>query len=112
MKIDLKNCNILVTGASRGIGAAIAKELGNSDARIAIHYNNNKESAEAVAKSIGNGSKIFKANLGNPYECEMLFNSVLEEFGHIDVIVNILWYYFIRYFCVCIYSGANYHTTL
>lgn len=88
MKIDLKKCNILVTGASRGIGAAISKELGESGARIAIHYNNNKESAEAVAKSIGNGSKIFKANLEDPVECEMLFNSVLEEFGHIDVIVN------------------------
>ena len=88
MKIDLIKCNILVTGASRGIGAAISKELGESGARIAIHYNNNKELAEAVAKSIGNASKIFKANLGDPVECEMLFKSVLEEFGHIDVIVN------------------------
>ena len=88
MKIDLHTKNILVTGASRGIGAAISKELGNSGARIAIHYNNDKESALTVMQSIGNKSKIFKADLEDPIECEMLFNSVLKEFGHIDVIVN------------------------
>jgi len=60
MKIDLQNKNILVTGASRGIGAAIAKELGTSGARVAIHYNKEKETAEDVAQSSGNGSKIFK----------------------------------------------------
>jgi len=88
MKIDLQKNNILVTGASRGIGAAIAKELGDSGARLAVHYNYDKESAEAVAEGIGNESKIFKANLEDPVECEMLFNSVIQEFGHIDAIVN------------------------
>ncbi|MBT4370545.1 MAG: SDR family NAD(P)-dependent oxidoreductase, partial [Candidatus Marinimicrobia bacterium] len=63
MKIDLQNKNILVTGASRGIGAAIAKELGKSGARVAIHYNKEKETAEDVAQNSGNGSKIFEANL-------------------------------------------------
>ena len=53
MKIDLQNKNILVTGASRGIGAAIAKELGKSGARVAIHYNKEKETAEDVAQSSG-----------------------------------------------------------
>ncbi len=88
MKIDLQKNNILVTGASRGIGAAIAKELGDSGARLAVHYNNDKKSAEAIAEGIGNESKIFKANLEDPVECEMLFNSVIQEFGHIDAIVN------------------------
>jgi len=88
MKIDLQKNNILVTGASRGIGAAIAKELGDSGARLAVHYNNDKKSAEAVAEGIGNESKIFKANLEDPVACEMLFNSVIKEFGHIDAIVN------------------------
>ena len=55
MKIDLQNKNILVTGASRGIGAAIAKELGKSGARVAIHYNKEKETAEDVAQISGNG---------------------------------------------------------
>ncbi len=88
MNINLQKNNILVTGASRGIGAAIAKELGNSGARIAVHYNNNKNSAEDIARLIGNQSKTFKANLQDPIECENLFNRVLEEFGYIDTIVN------------------------
>jgi NAD(P)-dependent dehydrogenase (short-subunit alcohol dehydrogenase family) len=88
MKIDLQNKNILVTGASRGIGAAIAKELGKSGARVAIHYNKEKETAEDVAQSSGHGSKTFKANLQDPANCEMLFKDVLEEFGHLDAIIN------------------------
>ena len=60
MKIDLQNKNILVTGASRGIGAAIAKELGTNGARVAIHYNKEKETAEAVAQSSGNTSKYLR----------------------------------------------------
>jgi len=88
MKIDLQKKNILVTGASRGIGAAISKELGKSGARIAIHYNKEKESAEEMAQIIGNDSKIFKANFQEPDNCEMLFKDVLEEFGHIDAIIN------------------------
>ena len=74
MKIDLQNKNILVTGASRGIGAAIAKELGKSGARVAIHYNKEKETAENVAQSSGHGSKTFKADWQDPDNCEMLFN--------------------------------------
>ena len=88
MKIDLQNKNILVTGASRGIGAAIARELGTSGARVAIHYNKEKETAEDVAQSSGNSSKTFKANLQDPANCEMLFKNVLEEFGHLDAIIN------------------------
>ena len=88
MKIDLQKKNILVTGSSRGIGAAISKELGKSGARIAIHYKREKESAEEIAKIIGNNSKVFKANLQDPDKCELLIKSVLKEFGHIDAIVN------------------------
>lgn len=88
MKVDLQKKNILVTGSSRGIGAAISKELGKSGARIAIHYKREKESAEEIAKIIGNNSKVFKANLQDPDQCELLFKSVLKEFGHIDAIVN------------------------
>ena len=88
MKIDLQKKNILVTGSSRGIGAAISKELGKSGARIAIHYKRKRQSAEEIAKIIGNNSKVFKANLQDPDQCELLFKSVLKEFGHIDAIVN------------------------
>lgn len=86
--IDLKNKNILVTGASRGIGKAIAKELGKYGASIAIHYNKNKESAEALAFEIGNNSFTVQADLKNAKSVLECFKTVLERFGRLDVMIN------------------------
>ncbi len=88
MKIDLTGMNILVTGASSGIGSAIARALGSSGARVAVHYNSNKESAESIAAEIGNGSMAFQADLGDPEECFRLFIDVLAQFETLDVLVN------------------------
>ena len=88
MKIDLTNKNILVTGASRGIGAGIAKALAESGAQIAVQYNSNETAAQELAQQIGNDSKIFKTNLKNATECEQLFDNVVNEFGYVDAIVN------------------------
>ena len=63
MQIDLTGKIILITGASRGIGKAIAEQLANSGATIAIHYNQQKQAAEQLARDIGNKSGIFKADL-------------------------------------------------
>ena len=51
MIINLEKTNVLVTGASRGIGKAIASSLAGSGARVAIHYNSNKNEAEKLAKT-------------------------------------------------------------
>lgn len=88
MKIDLSNKIILVTGASRGIGRGIAVGLASAGARIAVHFNKNQEIAEQLAEEIGNGSKAFQADLQFPESCKRLFESVVEEFGRIDVLVN------------------------
>ncbi|MBI5218821.1 MAG: SDR family oxidoreductase [Bacteroidia bacterium] len=88
MEMNLKNLNVLVTGASSGIGKAIAEAMGHSGARIAVHYNHHKKSAENIARQIGNNSSAFGADLENPDHCEKLFNNVVKEFGHIDVLVN------------------------
>lgn len=88
MTIDLSNKNILVTGASRGIGRAIALGLGKSGARVAVHYNNNREEAEALAKQIGNGSQAFGADLGTGEGPLQLWEAVIEAFGSLDVLVN------------------------
>ena len=88
MNIDLKGKNILVTGASRGIGKSIAEKLAAAGARVAIHYNKNKEEAEKLAKQIGNNAAIFKADLENKNECRKLFNDVLHSFKYLDVLVN------------------------
>ncbi len=88
MKIDLKGKNILVTGASRGIGRGIAEALGKSGATVAVHYRQNKTAAEALAKEIGNGSQAFRADLENPETGEQLFQDVVNAFGRLDVLVN------------------------
>ena len=88
MTIDLKGKNILVTGASRGIGKSIAEKLARAGARVAIHYNKNKEEAEKLATQAGNGAAVFQANLENKKECRKLFKEVLSAFGHLDVLVN------------------------
>lgn len=88
MKIDLSNKTILVTGASRGIGRGIAKELASAGGRIAVHFNKSKKFAEQLAAEIGNGSKAFQADLQHPEACNFLFESVVEDFGQIDVLVN------------------------
>ncbi|MFA5926052.1 MAG: SDR family oxidoreductase [Parcubacteria group bacterium] len=88
MEISLKNKNILVTGASRGIGKAIAEETGKSGARVAVHYGKNKAEAEKIAKEIGNNSQAFGADLEKPEECKNLFEKVVKDFRRIDVLVN------------------------
>ncbi|MFI5163906.1 MAG: SDR family NAD(P)-dependent oxidoreductase [Bacteroidia bacterium] len=88
MVIDLKGKNILVTGASRGIGRSIAEKLGAAGARVAIHYNKNKAEAEKLAAQIGNKAAVFQANLENKSECRKLFSEALNSFGHLDVLVN------------------------
>lgn len=88
MKIDLRGKNILVTGASRGIGKGIAEALGASGARVAVHFHQNKKGAESIAESIGNKSEAFQANLEDTESCIQLFNNVIYKFGYLDVLVN------------------------
>jgi 3-oxoacyl-[acyl-carrier protein] reductase len=88
MQIDLSGQTILVTGASRGIGAAIARQLGNSGARVAVHYGNAKAEAEALAQEIGKGAEIFTADLGTADGPTALWDTVIKRFGRLDALVN------------------------
>jgi len=87
MHIDLSDQTILVTGASRGIGWAIAHALGTSGARVAIHYHRSAEPAEALADELG-GAHPFQANLATVEGCTQLFDDVVAAFGPIDGLVN------------------------
>ena len=88
MRIDLRNKNILLTGASRGIGAGIAKHLGTSGATIALHYNHNMMKAKNLAEEIGNNSFTINADLSDPKEVIRLFDEVKDKMGRIDVLIN------------------------
>ena len=88
MNIDLTKKTVLVTGASRGIGRAAAEALAKSGARVAVHYNQNGEEAEALAAQIGNRSQAFGADLGTGKGPLQLWAAVEGAFGHVDVLVN------------------------
>lgn len=86
--IDLSDKTILLTGASDGIGKGIARYLMKMGARVAIHYNTNKDSAESLVSNNKNtNSKSFKADLSNEEEVYTLFKDVNKVFGKIDIII-------------------------
>lgn len=88
MYINLSGLNILVTGASRGIGKAIATKLAEAGATIAVHYNKNVREAENLAHILGNESKAFQADLSEPDDASKLFERVSLEMGSIEILIN------------------------
>ncbi len=88
MKIDLTGKTVLVTGASRGIGRALAEGLAGAGATVAAHYGKSRSAAEELAEALGSDSRAFQADLADPDSCERLFNDVVESYGRLDVMVN------------------------
>src|SRR5579883_2251231 len=81
----------IVTGASKGIGAAIAKKLAAEGAAVVVNYSSSKAGAEAVTKeiaSMGGKAIAVKANLSKPKEIEHLFAKANKAFGRVDILVN------------------------
>lgn len=81
----------VVTGASRGIGRAIAEKLAGDGARVVVNYAGNKEAASEVVAKIqdrGGEAVAVQADLGEVSEVRALFEEAVSRFGQLDVLVN------------------------
>jgi acetoacetyl-CoA reductase len=88
----LEGAVVVVTGAGRGIGRAIAEELGHERARIVVNYSHSKEAAEdLVARLQQNGSPeavAVQADVSDAAQAARLIEETIQRFGRIDVLVN------------------------
>jgi acetoacetyl-CoA reductase len=81
----------VVTGASRGIGATIAKELGRQGAIVVINYNESHKPAQAIVDEINASGSLaiaLQADISDVESSKALIEQVLEKFGRIDILVN------------------------
>ena len=83
---------VLVTGAARRVGAALAAAFHAAGARVAVHYRGSKAEADARAAGFNaarpDSARAFQADLSDPAACETLVATVVRAFGRLDVLVN------------------------
>src|ERR687894_1878395 len=83
----------VVTGGSRGIGAAICEDLGRVGAKVVVNYSGSQGPAEEVVDKIaqigGGGEAVaIQADVSDPNDAQRLIDQTIEQFGRIDILVN------------------------
>ncbi len=87
--MNFKDKVVLITGAAQGIGRATARQFAENDARVVIHYHNNREQAEKTLASLNRGShEIIRADLTDADQARQLVEDVVRDFGRLDILVN------------------------
>ncbi|NND32800.1 MAG: SDR family oxidoreductase [Saprospiraceae bacterium] len=87
--MDFTDKIVLITGGSRGIGAAISTAFAERGGIVAINYRSKHHVAEKLAKSLpGEGHELFQADIATAPACSALVESVVARYGRIDVLIN------------------------
>ncbi len=87
--MDFSGKYVLVTGGSRGIGRAVVTAFANHGACVAVHYNTNRKAAEETMASIpGESHLLVQADVAQSDSVQQLMETVTENFGRLDVVVN------------------------
>ena len=88
----MSNKVVLITGASRGIGAEVAKVFASNNYNVVINYNNSSDVALKLKEEIENKYHVtalcIKCDVSNELEIKSMVEKVIDTFGHIDVLVN------------------------
>lgn len=82
---------VIVTGGSRGIGAAIVVELAKNNYNVVLNYNNSEEKAKKIQKDLkeqGINIEIFKADVSKREDVKKLVNFTIEKYNNIDILIN------------------------
>ncbi|MGZ6366325.1 MAG: 3-oxoacyl-ACP reductase family protein [Ktedonobacteraceae bacterium] len=88
---SLDGAVVVITGSSRGIGRAIAEELGQSGAKVIVNYHQSRDAAEdvvALLEQRGSESVAIQADVSDPAQAVRLIAETFQRFGRIDVLVN------------------------
>ena len=91
MYSDLDGRTVIVTGASQGIGAAIARAYATAGAKVVVHYRSSREPAEEIVNSIskhGGNAVAIAAALNQVDDVDRLFAAVTDTYGNADVLIN------------------------
>ncbi len=91
MEIRFDDQVVVITGASTGIGAALARAFGAAGANVVVHYNSSADAAREVARDIedaGGRAETIQADVSDPAQVSSLISGAVERFGRIDVLIN------------------------
>lgn len=89
--MEIKTRNVLITGASRGIGRAVAIKLASMNHKVVINYNSHENEAKQVVKEIeklGGSAFCIQGNVKIKSDCERIIKSAEEKFGPIEILIN------------------------